>query len=626
MSEVYNDKDTNYDYEEPFDDEMDNEELDDEYEESPENMTLKEKAEAEGMSVREYISEVYFRRGPVGVISGIGFGIIGVIGQAVHVLIKAIVFGEHEKADLWNAFKKYYALSNNKNLDGDTKEEKDQKEVNDKGQENNRSEKATEAQERTRQQVEYEQDSKDAAMSVMLNNQEIAKAFTNIGLSAESQKGTDHILLFKTEHKGNLNLQKTFCAMSKDDLLNKNANSLAAAIFSYHKTDPGKEDEIKLLSTMKAVTAVATVQYLANKEDVENSLINGEQLELSFATIETKNGAADLSIKTSSEYKDMVDIEYNGVAVASMPVSELTEHSFASYQEKLMGPLNKAAEFVYPIQIGTTDRITFNRGTDGVVQVEANGKDLGSYTFETEADVQKLAYKIKANDLHPATGEKTYNVDALVYTAAVVCNPDMQPVRNEKNQILNTFTGIPEPDGKAHFFVEHDENGVRFKLYSPQEGKEFNDVVLNQYVNSQQMYGEQLERLISSVEEGKTIIKENQYIDEDYTRENTHETQTKGTYFDMPIVVSGKDVKETVEEANKEDILEGQQPMYAYDDDFAPTIENLSEDEQDMIAHLESGFTEQEYAGIKENEIAEMEAFMDQQEQAYSNPEYEDER
>ena len=138
----------------------------------------------------------------------------------------------------------------------------------------------------------------------------------------------------------------------------------------------------------------------------------------------------------------------------------------------------------------------------------------------------------------------------------------MQPVRNEKNQILNTFTGIPEPDGKAHFFVEHDENGVRFKLYSPQEGKEFNDVVLNQYVNSQQMYGEQLERLISSVEEGKTIIKENQYIDEDYTRENTHETQTKGTYFDMPIVVSGKDVKETVEEANKEDILEGQQPMY----------------------------------------------------------------
>ena len=63
----------------------------------------------------------------------------------MHVLIKAIVFGEHEKADLWNAFKKYYALSNNKNLDGDTKEEKDQKEVKDKGQENNRSEKATEA-------------------------------------------------------------------------------------------------------------------------------------------------------------------------------------------------------------------------------------------------------------------------------------------------------------------------------------------------------------------------------------------------------------------------------------------------------------------------------------------------
>lgn len=93
MSEVYNDKDTNYDYEELFDDEMDNEELDDEYEENPENMTLKEKAEAEGMSVREYISEVSFRRGPVGVISGIGFGIIGVIGQAVHVLIKAIVFG-----------------------------------------------------------------------------------------------------------------------------------------------------------------------------------------------------------------------------------------------------------------------------------------------------------------------------------------------------------------------------------------------------------------------------------------------------------------------------------------------------------------------------------------------------
>lgn len=68
----------------------------------------------------------------------------------------------------------------------------------------------------------------------------------------------------------------------------------------------------------------------------------------------------------------------------------------------------------------------------------------------------------------------------------------MQPVRNEKNQILNTFTGIPEPDGKAHFFVEHDENGVRFKLYSPQEGKEFNDVVLNQYVNSQQMYGQKI--------------------------------------------------------------------------------------------------------------------------------------
>ena len=453
MSEVYNDKDTDYDYEEPFDDEMDNEELEDEYDENSKKMTLKERAEAEGMSVREYVSKVSFRRGPVGVISGIGLGIIGVVGQAVHVLIKAVVFGEHEKADFWNVFKKYYALSNNKDLGEDVKEEKDQREVDNKKQENNRNEKATETHEHTRQQVEYEQDSKDAAMSVMLNNQEIAKAFTNIGLSAESQKGTDHILLFKTEHKGNLNLQKTFCAMSKDDLLNKNANSLAAAIFSYHKNDPGKEDEIKLLSTMKAVTAVATVQYLANKEDVEKALINEEQLELGFATIETKNGAADLSIKTSSEYKDMVDIEYNGVAVASMPVSELTDHTFASYQEKLMKPLNKAAEFVYPIQIGTTDRITFNRESDGAVHVEANGKDLGNYTFETEEDVQKLTYKIKANDLHPATDEKTYDVDALVYTAAVICNPDMQPVRNKKNQILNTFTGIPEPDGKAHFFV-----------------------------------------------------------------------------------------------------------------------------------------------------------------------------
>lgn len=592
------------DYEEEFDpDEID----------EPEEQSV-------AMPAVDYYGNEAWRHGVLGTIIGAVSGIIAVAMHLVRVAVSTLLFDSNERMDIYNVFARQMAKSTGSKMDEKktdasvkendkgTSQEKDQGKEYENRTENKEERRAGEENlNKNRQETEYTKESTEEAVKMMLNHQDIRKIYKNIGLDAYAQKNTDNIILFQTVTKGDLSLQKRFCSMSKQDLLNGKGESLASALYAYEK----KPDEMsadalesfKMKCGAKALVTVAMARYLANTDEFRDAQMNGEFLELGSIRMETRNGAVDLSVIASDEYKNVVDICYNGSPVVSIPIWELTKQPFEKYEKNIMAEIEKACQVSRPIEVGDIDKLKFEKTQEGI-HVTAGDKDMGSYSFQTEADIKTLLErmeqeKIRPQNLSEVVGDQNtgyrlatdLDVKAIVYTAAVIFNPDMQPIRDSDGKVLNTFTGEPEPDGKAHFFSEHTEDGVNFKLFYPKPNTEFNELLLGSYFNSQNISQDQFMKLANAVSEGTKFIDTNTYIDPVYNRECYYETKTHGDQIEIPIVTSETEVKETVQEANREFVLDGMEAEYdfpiinscqAYDEKL--TEEAVMEQMQNVIS------------------------------------------
>lgn len=406
-----------------------------------------------------------------GTVSGYIHALVGFASALLGTVIRNILFSQRDQFDMTNAAKQEINASKLKNKTESKETQKDQVINKEKTEEKTIPKDRTKEESKIKEEITP--DIRDQVTNMMLKDKEIKEVFKNIGLLAQAEKNSDNIYLFAQDlKKANGYFDRRIFTMSKADLLVGDGKSLAVALYNEKlnrgATDMDK-DRLKLHSAMVSSLAVASARYLGNKEEFKNSQLKGERMHLSKIQLETQAGATLLEVKGNPETLNEINFFYNGKNFASVSADVLTQDDCQTYFNELDDLLQKEyqKDLFKEFTIGNGNTaVCFAKNKDGETEVRLTGekeKVLGTYKFESERDVRALAKLLSQEKAYIVANGKRLNNQSIAFTIGCISNPAMEPDRNKAGQVLNTFTGRPEPDGVAHMNLVHNEYGS--KLY-----------------------------------------------------------------------------------------------------------------------------------------------------------------
>lgn len=519
--------------------------------------TQKKQPEADQKKMNTYEeAKDWWKNGKRGVVAGVFIGIFALAAHGIHTFIVNLLLGKHEQYALRDAFMRAFhgtppELQNDKaEADGKNQQKEQQKEqkkeTNKESGNKNKDTKGPSQEDKDGNKDTSEDQSKNAqwrpdpadipehlsdeAVEKMLNNEQIKEAFSRVGLGAEPAGIDDKIYLIR---HGNNGLYESTFAMNKTDLLYGDAKNLAAALYAYGGGD-------KKACALKAAVTIAASVYLANSSDYIEAQTKGKSPELAYVNVETPSGAQMIMIQGSKSSVNAVDIAVDGKTIGTLPINTLINCPYQEYGPQLQELVNEQEKDTFTFGKPGAE-ITLKKSDDGVVvrtsaeYTTGNGnktideENLGPYKFENESDVLKLAGQLFNSSVY--LGEP----ESVAYAIAMVSNPEMQPVKNDDGAYLNPFKGEYESAGKAHVYLEHTENGVSLKMFSPKEPDTWDTLKINGWKSFSSLSSKDMMSLIDSISEARNIIGRSDVSVRDYDRQ-LEAKETKGDYFDTPII------------------------------------------------------------------------------------------
>lgn len=505
------------------------------------------------------------------------------VGHVIHVFVSNAFLGEHTQLALRQFIKRQLM---DKELTDDAFK-KDGKEDPGKTERTERSKTEPEKPNPNRTEAEkdvlpdreditsdLDQNSKDEITKEIFNNKEIREALAGLGLRAEPEPYTDKIYIFQKDQDA-YGMHHVY-AMSKTDLLNGDAKSLASAMYAYSNNE--KE---KIECSLKAAIAVASISILGNKEEYDRCQKNGTPMDLSHIDIETDHGAASIDITGSPDLYEGVQISYNGKPIRNISKETVLKNDFDAYKKELVDAFHEKMNEPMKIQIGDGKEKLYIRQDNDKFYIRCNkGNEeylVGKYSFKSEKDVRRLAQdlkKIKADvrfSVETEAGdrvERAADLNNLAYTVAAVSNGSMQPNRTQIGEVRNTFSGKTEPDGKSHLYLEHTERGVRLKAFIACEEKTDGEhLVIGQYHDNRNLTSQDIYRIYTNIDDAVRKIESTPDVQINYSRDNVMETTGRTTVFEQPIVCASNAHKILQEARNQQNVLDGVSKEYETEKD-----------------------------------------------------------
>ena len=514
-------------------------------------------------------------RGTQGKIFGFIIGIGVLIAQAIRIPIMNLILGKHDQLALRDAFMRGY-MSVNKDSD-QVHSDRDWKSEhkNDQTKEapgKSDPEEGKSAQEARKQKDEDNQkdigeventevnkdemlsgamnknvpdDLRDEAVDILLNNDQIRKVFSMVGVEAEPEVSGGTVYLLKKSENG---LMQSLYGMEKMDLLTGDARSLASALHAYGNRDLTD-------CALKAAVTVAAAQYLANSEAFSQGQLIGKNYTLSYVNIETPTGAERISIRGSRQGLDALDILYNGKPVATIPVDTVIGQPYDTYGRQINDLVN--SERKDTLTFGHDNQnITLKRISEGVQVIyrenSEKGKDLGTFKFDDERDIVRLKDEIYKNAI--PLGEP----EAVAYAVAMVSNPDMKPFKKNDGSYLNPFSSVPEPSGQAHLGIIHNAEGVTLKVIVPDIALPGNPVMVTacSWQSFDTLDSDKMMLLIRAVEDARAVVEEAGII-EGYDRAIEIGEPLVDNYFGPPVIMTPGQSNEAAEVNYERNLFDG---------------------------------------------------------------------
>lgn len=528
------------------------------------------------------------------------------VGHVIHVFVSNAFLGEHTQLALRQFIKRQLM---DKELTDDAfkkdgKEEPGKTERTDRGKTEpekpnpNRTEAEKDVlPDREDITSDLDQNSKDEITKEIFNNKEIREALAGLGLRAEPEPYTDKIYIFQKDQDA-YGMHHVY-AMSKTDLLNGDAKSLASAMYAYSNNE--KE---KIECSLKAAIAVASISILGNKEEYDRCQKNGTPMDLSHIDIETDHGAASIDITGSPDLYEGVQISYNGKPIRNISKETVLKNDFDAYKKELVDAFHEKMNEPMKMQIGDGKEKLYIRQDNDKFYIRCNkGNEeylVGKYSFKSEKDVRRLAQdlkKIKADvrfSVETEAGdrvERAADLNNLAYTVAAVSNGSMQPNRTQIGEVRNTFSGKTEPDGKSHLYLEHTERGVRLRAFIACEEKTDGEhLVIGQYHDNRNLTSQDIYRIYSSIDDAVRKIASTPDVQINYSRDNVMETTGRTTVFEQPIVCASNAHKILQEARNQQNVLDGVSKEYETEKDKEHELPDTDEPQKAQEQSEEDGY------------------------------------
>ncbi len=521
----------------------------------------------------------WWKYGWPGKIAGVISGVIAVTANLIRVGVVNLLLGKNEQLDIRGTF--YRALgrredNKNENKDNKSKNIKKDSEIS----------KTSNAVLKKEEAIKIPDDIRDSAVDIMMADKDIQKIFQELGLQAEPKTIGEEIYLLKKDSDG---LIKSSPAMSKQDLFNGNAENLASALYSYEKNGS------KMECAIRAAIAIASIRYIANKEEFMKCQISGNPKHLSSINVKTEFGGEQIDITGSKMAVNAIDITLNGKIISVLPINEVLTNPMKTYDKDILKQIENNQKNIF--SFGTKDRIILERTENGIAIncMKDNFKDktvtkvdLGVYKFDTEHDVRELISKLRAEKIHTGfiVDGKTVRTtpSSLAYAIGVMSNPDMIPDRNKDGKVLNTFTGKPEPDGSPHIHIEHTQKGVTLKYFSPISNEDYADLGVTGYQSLNLLQENDVEKIVSAVKDIKKEMQSNEFICTTYNR-NEKENDTKNDYFHVPVIKPQEIDEDTKRNVNFKRILNHQ----SLEDEIDVSFEVPTPVEKESLERTENG-------------------------------------
>ena len=453
-------------------------------------------------------------------IFGALIGMVAVVAHVVHTFVSNILFDKYEQLSIREAFMRglgkfgtpgEISSSNKEKEELDDKENKHEKEL---------VLKRADIPNRAVQRVNPMSDNIEQDLKVLkeaLKNPSIQHIFAMNGYLADIINNKDEAYLF--EYANNEVQEKAygFCA---SDLLSGNASNMLHAIQTFEKSS-SIEAALKSAAIISAMAIKAAENDKMDiREVIKDNLIG-------FTDYKTSCGSSTVEYLLNTEKTDMIDIALDGNVIYSISAQQLCNEPFSEYQDKILKSINLQAEKT--AILGEELKIVWHNEKNEAILYDQNEMQLGTFSFQTTKDVQNLINILKEEEIYPLykKGEEYIPLkpEAVAFTVGMLTNPDMQIERSEDGLAINPFTGISEPDGKSHLYIEHDECGIKLHTFLPSQEEKNDSFLICDFTSRNVLSDKSICEISSCVQDAISVIEKIQDMDLTYKRTSEQEME-----------------------------------------------------------------------------------------------------
>ncbi len=429
----------------------------------------------------------------VGVFTGTILAVAGLIGSAV----RSLVFGNSQA----------YSLKKDMN---DHKMKKDVKKQIKESQDGNK-----------KQGVKKEEmvHSKEENKLSFYQKQEVID-FLKI-YNAEVQK--DVLILKSGDDKFKLSIA---------DLNEKTNKKLAKIIYQSEKSEYNSQkdrDINKLKAVVKSSMIIAGLKILENQKLVTPENLDVSKAILTNLTLHTADISSNVrieivptpeSVKNGDTIDTNINLVYNGQKIAEFPSNQLNDSQLL---KKINSSLEEVFNSIYSkkfsISIGSQNIVFKLEDNNSVSIADSKGKEMGTFQVKTEKDIGDIIECLRSTN-HDKIKNKSSDLKqtSVAYIIGCIANPSLvssYDANTEKyyNPLINDY----QTKGSAHMSVVYNEQGVSFKMNTPEEKDQFGSKQVAYIKSVNALNDKSLQYIVSNIEKAANemvIINPNDEIKE----------------------------------------------------------------------------------------------------------------
>lgn len=442
-------------------------------------------------------------------IFGTLIGVVAVAAHVIHTFVANVFFGKYEQLAIREAFMRGLGkfgepgeISTKEKEKTNTKEQKKSPAHHEEQQTVKKANIPNQVSELTTYQVKNKE---IEVLKGTLNNPYVQHVFALNGCLVDVIPNKDKAFFFEYKDGKVNGAARGFQA---SEFFTGNLNGMTHAIQELTHVP-------EIEAAFKSCALRSGMLLLSNEKDIKEALVENK---LATVNIKTKYGSDTLSFLFDENNSKQVDVVYNGKTITTIDAERLYKEPFENYKKDLLDSVKVKG---HRLRLDKDVSVSWNNHKNKLTVYIKDSK-LGTFSFTSPKDIQKLADELKRNNVSVLHKKEKMCIpiqpDSLAYTLGILTNPDIKFARTENNKCINPITCIPEQDGKSHIYAVHHERGVELQAYLPTQKGDEKNFKLCSFTSRNELNANSVREIAACIQETSRILEQIPDVDVSYKR------------------------------------------------------------------------------------------------------------